>query len=212
VYDPQALGTTLGTIERQVTFDPAFIVFMASSGTLVAIGLLTNSIPILIGAMIVAPLFPALGLTSLGLVVGDKKLAGRSAGIVLAGLLIAVGFTILTTWALNALDILAQTDNLVNRPLIEERVRPGYYSMLVAIAAGLAGMYALLQQKTDTIIGTVASVALVPAAGAAGISLVSGDMLRALGGAALLAINVGLIIAMGVLLLILLGRGRRAPR
>jgi uncharacterized membrane protein len=79
------------------------------------------------------------------------------------------------------------------------------------VAAGLAGVTAQASNKTDTLIGTVAALALVPAAGAAGIALFSPHRARAVGGILLLAINVGLIIAIGLLAL-LAAAGRKGVR
>lgn len=62
----------------------------------------------------------------------------------------------------------------------------------------------MAENKGDTIIGTVAALALVPAAGAAGIALMPQDPARALGGLLLLGINVGLIILMGIVTLLIL--------
>jgi uncharacterized membrane protein len=53
-------------------------------------------------------------------------------------------------------------------------------------------------------IGTVAAVALVPAGCAFGISLISGDVSRALGALILLLMNVLLIIAAGFLTVVVM--------
>jgi hypothetical protein len=63
-------------------------------------------------------------------------------------------------------------------------------------------MMALAREQEDALIGTVSSLALVPAGGAAAIALVAGDPIRALGGLVLLAINVIAIVAMGLLVLV----------
>ena len=78
-------------------------------------------------------------------------------------------------------------------------MRPGWYSLIAAAAAGVAAVIGIVRKKLDTLIGTVAAVALVPAGCAAGISLVAGDSLRAVGGIVLLLINVMLICAAGLL-------------
>jgi uncharacterized membrane protein len=96
--------------------------------------------------------------------------------------------------------------NLLNKPLLEERVHPGWYSIAAAFAAGVVGTLALTKQKTDTLVGTVAALALVPAGAAAGIAFMSHDPLRGLGGLLLLGINVVLIIAMSLIVLLIVGR------
>ncbi|EDX72548.1 hypothetical protein MC7420_2456 [Coleofasciculus chthonoplastes PCC 7420] len=90
-------------------------------------------------------------------------------------------------------------------PLLEERVEPGWYSVVVALAAGVSGTIALVKQKVDTLVGTVAALALVPAAAAAAIAFMSHDPLRGVGGLELLAINVGLIILAGMITVLMIG-------
>lgn len=97
----------------------------------------------------------------------------------------------------------------MNKPLLEERVSPGWWSVAAALAAGIAGTLALAQNKTDTIVGTVAALALVPAAAAGGIAFMSHDPSRGLGGLILLGINVGLIIAAGIATLLVLRPGEQ---
>lgn len=111
---------------------------------------------------------------------------------------------------MNASNVLPVEANLLNKELLEERVSPGWWSVAAALAAGVAGTLALAENKGDTIIGTVAALALVPAAGAAGIAFMSEDPSRALGGLLLLGINVGLIIVMGIVTLLILRPRRRS--
>ena len=131
-------------------------------------------------------------------------------GVAIGGIALATVAAVLCTWMLDVAGVISEEESLVNRELLEERVRPGWYSAIAALAAGIAGMLAILKNKSDTLVGTVAAVALVPAAAAAGIALKAGDLERALGGLALVSLNVVLIFAMGVLVLLVLGRGRRS--
>ena len=102
---------------------------------------------------------------------------------------------------MNATNVIPAETNLLNKPMLEERVNPGWWAVAAAIAAGIAGTVALTKSKTDTLVGTVAALALVPAGAAAGIAFLSKDPARGVGGLLLLGVNVGLIIAMGILAL-----------
>ncbi len=183
---------------------PAYLVFMAMAGILAAVALLTNSVPILIGSMIIAPALPPLALVAFALVGGQPRLALRGLGIGLLGLLLAGVCAMLTTWVLNLTNVIPPSTNLYNKPLLAERVHPGWYSLVAAFAGGIVGTVALTNQKTDTLVGTVAALALVPAAAAAGIAFMSHAPLRGLGGLLLLGMNVGLIIAMGIIVLLVM--------
>jgi uncharacterized membrane protein len=106
---------------------------------------------------------------------------------------------------LNVSGVLAENDNLVDKALLEERVRPGIYSLIVPLAAGVAGTLAMIKKKMDALVGVVASVALVPAAGAGIISLISADSARALGGMTLFIVNYIMIIGVAIMLLSIAG-------
>ena len=190
---------TIDKVTQQAQLSTSYLVFMATSGVLAAVALLTNSVPILIGSMVIAPALPPLGLISLALVARKPQLALKGLTTALLGLLIAMIFAMLTTWLLNQTNVLPAETNLINKELLEERVKPGWYSAIAAVAAGTSGAIALVKQKTDTLVGVVAALALVPAIAAAGIAFLSKNPTMGFGGLFLLAINVGFIVLSGVL-------------
>lgn len=190
----------------EARFTGSFALFMGCSGVLAAVALLSSSVPILIGSMIVAPLLPPLALVPFALVSRRRAAAARGLGVALAGLAIAFVTAWVTTAVMEVAGVIPPDMVLLDQPLLQERVRPGWWSVAAAVAAGLAGTTAQAHAKTDTIIGTVASLALVPAIGATAIALYVGSPDEALGGALLLAVNVGLIVAMGVVALLFTAR------
>jgi len=195
------------TVQRVVQlseFSISYVVLMATSGILSAIALLTNSIPILIGSMVIAPALPPLALISLGAVTRQPKLALEGAISALLGISISMAAAIVVTWILNVTGVLPDEASLLDRTLLQERVSPGWYSVITAIAAGIAGILALTEQKTDTLVGVVAALALVPAGVAGAIAFLSEDPIRGWGGITLLGINVSLIVASGIITLLLL--------
>lgn len=193
---------TLDRVAEQASLDAAYVIFMASAGVLAAVGLLANSVPILVGAMVVAPALAPLALVAFALVAGDNRLALRGLGVAAVGLGIAFAFSLATTVVMNATNVIPPETNLLNKPLLEERVRPGWYAVAAGVAAGIAGTIALNRAKTDTLVGTVAALALVPAVAAAAIAFLSKDPMRGLGGLLLLGVNVALIVAMGIVVLV----------
>ncbi len=195
------------TVQRVVQlseFNISYVVLMATSGILSAIALLTNSIPILIGSMVIAPALPPLALISLGAVNRQPKLALEGAISALLGISISMAAAIVVTWILNVAGVLPDEASLLDRTLLQERVSPGWYSVITAIAAGIAGTLALTEQKTDTLVGVVAALALVPAGVAGAIAFLSEDPIRGWGGITLLGINVSLIVVSGIVTLLLL--------
>ena len=201
---PVVSKRTLDRVAKQAELTSSYLVFMATSGVLAAVALLTNSVPILIGSMVIAPALPPLGLVSLAIVAKKHKLALKGLTTAFLGFLIAMVFAMLTTWVLNITHVIPAETNLINKELLEERVKPGWYSVIAAVAAGISGAIALVKQKTDTLVGVVAALALVPAIAAAGIAFLSKDSVMGFGGLMLLGINVGFIIISGVLTVVVL--------
>lgn len=203
---------TVDEIAAQVRLSGSYLLFMATSGVLASIALMTDSVPILIGSMIVAPLMPPLALAPFALVARRSGEAGRGLCVALVGLALAFATAWATTAVMAALGVAASDAVLLSQPLLQERVHPGWWSMAAAVAAGLAGTTAQASGKTDTLIGTVAALALVPAVGASAIAVHAGAAAPALGGLLLLGMNAGLIVAMGiVVLLVSAGRGGLRP-
>lgn len=195
---------TIAKVSQQAELTSSYLVFMATAGILAAVALLTNSVPILIGSMVIAPALPPLGLVSLAIVARKPSLALKGLKTAFLGFLIAMIFAMVTTSILNITHVIPAETNLINKELLEERVKPGWYSVIAAIAAGVSGAIALVKQKTDTLVGVVAALALVPAIAAAGIAFLSKNPTMGFGGLFLLAINVGFIILSGVVTIIIM--------
>ena len=185
-------------VAEQATVTPTYLVLMATSGVLAAVAFLENSVPLLVGSMAVAPALPPLALVAFAIAGGKPAYVGRGVWAALAGLCLAAGFAMATVWLFNITHVFPVDSNMLNKPLLEERVNPGWSSVVAALAAGVAGTIALAKNKSETLVGAVAALALVPAAAAAGIALLSQDPERSLGALKLLAINTGLIIATGI--------------
>jgi len=133
----------------------SFFVLVTVSTLIAALGLVMNNVAVIIGAMLVAPLMtPIMGL-SLALVRGDTKLlgtAGRSEvlGVALsifAGALLGLGLP----------SYFEPTPEMLNR------THPNLFDLLVAVLAGLAGAYALADEKISPVLpGVAISTAIVP--------------------------------------------------
>ncbi|WP_137285516.1 DUF389 domain-containing protein [Halorussus salinisoli] len=202
-----SLSEKCENLYEQVGLDTSYLVLMTMSGVLAGVALLTNSIPILIGAMVVAPALTPLELVSAGIAANRLNRAGFGALVAFGGLLAATAGAMVTTVILNMTGILPPAENLIEKPLLEERVTPGWYSVVAAAAAGIAAGIATDEERTDTLVGVVAALALVPAAAAGGITLLSGAPAKASGGLLLLVVNAGMVVITGTLTLWLHTRG-----
>lgn len=203
---PEGDDDALGFVMEQAVLTPRYVTYMTLSGVLAGVGLLSNSVPMLVGSMIMAPVLPPVALIAFGIVHRRRSLAARGGGVAALGLgsaaLAAVGVGLL----MRVTEVIPPGTELLAKPLLEERVRPGWWSLAAALAAGVVGVVALTEKKTDTLIGSVAALALVPAGAAAGIAALAGDMDRTLGGLLLLGINFAMIVAMGIVVLAVVRR------
>lgn len=195
---------TVEQVAEQAKVTPTYLVLMATSGVLAAVAFLENSVPLLVGSMAVAPALPPWALIAFATVGGKPAYVKKGIWAGAVGLALAAAFATATAWLLNITHVFPADSNMLNKSLLEERVNPGWSTVVAALAAGVAGTIALAKNKSDTLVGVVAALALVPAAAAAGIALLSQDPERSLGALKLLAINVGLIIATGMVTLLIL--------
>jgi len=195
---------TVDQLAARAQVAPDYLVLMATSGVLAAVAFLTNSVPVLVGSMIVAPVFAPLALVGFAYAGNRPDYVRSGLRAVLAGLGIAVLAAMLTTFLLNVTNVFPPDQNLFDKPLLKERLSVGWFSAVSAAAAGVAGNIALSRDRFDSLIGVLAALALVPAAAAAGIAFMSGNLAMAVGGLMLLGVNSGVAIVSGVIALRLL--------
>lgn len=88
-------------VAAQAEMNATYLVLMVTAGVLAAVALLTNSVPVLIGAMVIAPALGPLALVAFAIVGGKPQLAFRGLGVATIGLVIATASAMLTTWIMN---------------------------------------------------------------------------------------------------------------
>ncbi len=141
-------------------------------------GLLANSPAVVIGAMLVAMLLGPLVALALGIVEGDKEALRRSIVAEVVGVII-IYFTALVIAYMNS--DLQITDEILSR------TAPNFIDLMIALAGGAAGAYALLEPKVHApLVGAAVATALVPPLCSSAILLSRGEFGLA-GNAALLA-------------------------
>ncbi|MFZ0846303.1 MAG: TIGR00341 family protein [Pseudolabrys sp.] len=154
---------------------------MAVLSTVVAtIGLDYNSVAIIIGAMVIAPLLGPNVAMALGTTLGDLLLLRRAVLTALAG--------IATTMALSvAIGVLLQVSPTT--PEIASRSGVGVGDIVVALASGCAGALAFTTGVSATLIGVMVAVALLPPLVTFGLLLGGGHPDLALGALSLFLVN-----------------------
>ncbi|MEM7311535.1 MAG: DUF389 domain-containing protein [Planctomycetota bacterium] len=145
-------------------WDFDFIALICLSTCIAAMGLTQNQAPVVIGAMLVAPLMTPLVGAGLALVQGNGALIKSALRSVLFGFCLAaligvgIGFLTLRNGTLPA-EILART-------------KPGLVDLAVAFVGGVAAAYAMSRPNLSSALpGVAIAAALVPPIASAGITL-----------------------------------------
>ncbi len=168
-----------------------FAALMGFSTVIAALGIQTDSTAVVIGAMLVAPLMTPILATSASLLMGWPIRALRSLALVGAGMAIAIGLSFLI--ARYAPEFVEVTVN----SQVTSRTSPTLLDLMIALAAGAAGGYAVCRPDvSDSLPGVAIAVAVVPPLSVVGITLAAGEYGLAAGALLLFLTNlVGIIIA-----------------
>lgn len=167
-----------------------FFLMVGLSVLMATFGLLINSVAIVIGSMLIAPiLYPVLSL-SLGMVMSDHKLISRSLFTIakFVAVSIAVAFTATLFFSSRyddaTIEILTRTD-------------PSLLYFVVSLVSGIAISFALVRpQLSEALPGVAVSVALIPPLSVIGIGLAKFDWSIISGSTILFMMNViGIVFA-----------------
>jgi uncharacterized hydrophobic protein (TIGR00271 family) len=181
----------------------SFAIMLALSTAIATFGLLQASTAVVIGAMLVAPLMtPMIGLAA-ALVTGRPRRAVSSAVLVIVG---AAGVIALGA----VLSLLAPgSGDVATNPEVQARTAPTLLDLLVALAAGAVGAYAMSDRRVAAALpGVAIAVALVPPLSVVGICLAAGLLPDAAGALILFLTNFVAIVVAGALMLLAVGYGR----
>ena len=139
-----------------------YLLFIVLSAVVATLGLITNSAPVIIGAMVLAPLMsPVLGI-SLGVVRGDLSLLGRGLKTLFLGLLIGFAIASIAAWLIPEFLI---TDE------IKGRTHPTLYDLFIGMAAGAGGAMGQARRSVAGVLpGAAIAVSLMPPLCVTGIS------------------------------------------
>lgn len=170
---------------------------MAALATVVAsVGLGYDSVAVIIGAMVVAPLLGPNMAMALGTALGDLPLVKRAFLTGLAGIATAAVLSVI-------IGALVHVDPTLKE--VASRTRVGAGDVAVALASGCAGALAFTTGVSATLIGVMVAVALLPPLVACGLLLGGGHPALALGSLSLFLMNLICINLAGVTTFIVQG-------
>jgi uncharacterized hydrophobic protein (TIGR00271 family) len=183
-----------------------YLILMVLSTLLATIGLFANSIPVIIGAMILAPLMSPIISLSMGVLRQQEDLLIDSAKSIALGVLLALACTTLLTWITPLHAINSE---------IAARLSPTLLDMGVAIISGTAGAYAHARSEVArSLAGVAIAVALIPPLTVSGIGIGWGEWAVFQGAFLLFLTNLSGIVLAAALTFMVLGYSpyKRAQR
>jgi len=151
------------------------------ASVIAAIGLVRNDVAVIIGSMVIAPLLgPNIGLI-LAIALADGDLARKSLRTMLTGVAVVLGVSILIGLGFSfdpgGHELAARTE--VRHSLI-----------VLALATGVAGAYSITTGISETLVGVMVAVALLPPLVASGLYLGAGHVAMAANALLLFLVNV----------------------
>ncbi|MFT7005192.1 MAG: putative hydrophobic protein (TIGR00271 family) [Sulfurimonas sp.] len=150
-------------LKQNSKFSSIFIVLIILSTLLATTGLFQNSSPVIIGAMILAPLMSPIISFSMGVLRGQRHLLQESSTTLVLGIITALAFSCLYSYFM-PLSVL--TDEM------KSRLNPNILDLMVAIISGIAGAYASAKSEiAKSLAGVAIAVALVPPLSVTGIGI-----------------------------------------
>jgi uncharacterized hydrophobic protein (TIGR00271 family) len=182
----------------------SFVAFMLLATMIAALGILQDSVILIIGAMVVGPEFGPLAGLSVALVERRRALARRSLGALAVGFPAGICAALVLTAVLHAFDSAPDVLTEIGRPATLFISRPDEYTVLVALLAGTAGALSLSTAKSGALVGVLISVTTIPAAANVGVASAYGDWSEVGGALAQLGLNLACIVTAVVATLSLL--------
>jgi uncharacterized hydrophobic protein (TIGR00271 family) len=186
-------------IRSDAVYAPSFYILLAIAGLIGAVGILTNSQILIVGAMVVGPEYNAIMGVALGI---DKRtrreiLRGLLALLVgfSAAMVVTLLFALVIRWS-------GHTPRLYSagvRPVSALITNPNLFSVVVAVLAGIVGVVSLTEARASALIGVFISVTTIPAAADVALAAGYASWSEARGAAFQLLLNVAVLIAMGAL-------------
>jgi uncharacterized hydrophobic protein (TIGR00271 family) len=193
----EAQDDFIDNIEKEFTIRASYVLLLGFSAVIATLGLLTNSASVIIGSMLISPLFwPVLGI-SLSIVFSDKRLIRKAIYSFGVSILSVLVVSFLLTRLVPISDPSAE---------IMVRTNPTLMDLFIALAVSVIGVLAIRYKGiSQTATGVAISIALLPVLCVVGIGAGFGswDILK--GSVLLFLANAGAIVFVGATLMYFMG-------
>ncbi|WP_028812348.1 DUF389 domain-containing protein [Streptomyces flavidovirens] len=187
---------------EESTLSVTYIAFLSLATMIAACGVVLDNAILIVGAMAVGPEFGPLAGFCTALVQRAPKLAWRSFTALIVGFAAAMAVTVVFSLFMNATGLFTEEQLAADRPNTGFIYAPDWFSFVVAVLAGAAGMLSLTSAKSGALVGVAISVTTVPAAANAAVALIYGDAAQTWRSSEQLLLNLLGIVVAGTLTLL----------
>jgi len=167
-----------------------YAVLTVVSTVIATAGLLLDSPATVVGSMVIAPLLGPAMSASVGTVVDDDDLFARGIRLQIAGVFLSIAGAAVFAFFVKTTHVVPPGLDVLSLAEVRERLRPDFLSLVVALGAGVAGVYSLMTGVSSALVGVAIAVALIPPAATVGIGIAWGVPTLAVGSAILVGVNV----------------------
>ncbi len=180
-----------------------FLVLVALSTLVAAVGLVTDNVAVIIGGMVIAPLLGPNMALALATTLGDLELAQRAMRITGYGLSAALGLSVLAGLLMPPLLPNVADLSAIGEIQLRSQARAG--DIALALASGGAGALSFTLGLSTAVVGVMVSVALLPPLVVFGMFLGAGLWMEAFGALQLLLVNIICVNLAGVMTFLIQG-------
>ena len=180
------------------TYPPSWFTLLVIAGLIGAVGILTNSQILIVGAMVVGPEYGAILSLAFGVIRHNSSRVRHSAAALVIGFTLAMIGALLLSLMIRGAGLTPKAYTLGVRPVSDLINTPNWFSFIVAALAGVVGVVSLTEARSSTLIGVFISVTTIPAASDAGTSVAYGSWHEAWGSALQLLLNVTVLTAVAI--------------
>lgn len=199
-------------LSESATLSISFLLLIVIATLIAAVGIVTDSIVLIIGAMVVGPEYGPIAGVCVAIVERRRREAGRSLRALVFGFPLAIVAAALLSVGMVAGGLAPEALDPGRRELTIFISRPNWTSLVVAVLAGTAGMLAVISAKSGALIGVLISITTIPAASNVGVAVAYGNWGESAGAAAHLGINLVALLVSGLAVLTVAQRSRHSRR
>ena len=186
-------------LRRNTNPEPNYLTLMTLAGAAAAVGLWTETLFIVVAAMILAPAFEALTRIPFGLIGGPHRLAWRGIQSAAFGYLLMAAGAAAVFFLVRVIEPGAAPD-LASLPLVQRWSTLNASGVVLALLGGAAGATIIAGQRPVLSTGVQIALALIPSMSIVGMALAAGDLSLAGQGFVRWGIEVALVVAASALM------------